>query len=197
MKEHWNKRFNTEKYVFGTEPNEFFKNEIDKITPGKALFIAGGEGRNAVYAAKLGWQTDVIDYSDVAQKKALKLSSKNNVSINYKVADIFNFKFPHNYYDLIVNINFHCYENSREDFNKRIISALKPNGKVILQVFDKEQIKMNSGGPKDLNLLYTLEDIVNGFYDLEFEYFAKETDLRFIESVKKESVVIRFVGKRI
>jgi len=197
MKEHWNNRFNTEKYIFGTKPNEFFKSEIDKITPGRALFIAGGEGRNAVYAAKLGWQVDIIDYSEVAKNKALNLAKENNVLINYQIIDVFKFQFPSNFYDLIVNINFHCYEDTREDFNKKIITALKPNGKVILQVFDKEQIKKNSGGPKDISLLYSLEDIVNGFYDLEFEYFTKETDLRFMDGEKKESVVIRFVGEKI
>ena len=196
MKEHWNNRFNTNEYVFGKEPNEFFKQELDKLKPGKILFIAAGEGRNAIYAAKNGWQVDAIDYSEIAKEKALKLASENNVKINYRIVDVFDYSFPLNTYDAIVNIQFHSPEQIRDEFNSRLIAALKPEGKIILQVFDKEQIKKNTGGPKDIDLLYSLEDIVNGFFDLEFEYFVKETSIRNIAGTKKEIEVIKFVGKK-
>jgi len=196
MKEHWNKRFNTNEYVFGKEPNEFFKQELDKLKPGKILFIAAGEGRNAIYAAKNGWQVDAIDYSEIAKEKALKLASENNVKINYRIVDVFDYSFPLSTYDAIVNIQFHSPEQIRDEFNSKLIAALKPEGKIILQVFDKEQIKKNTGGPKDIDLLYSLEDIVNGFFDLEFEYFVKETSVRNIAGTKKEIEVIRFVGKK-
>jgi len=197
MKEKWDNRFNNEEYIFGKEPNVFLKKEIDKLATGKILFIAAGEGRNAVYAAKLGWDVEAIDYSEVAKKKAEKLSNENNVLINYKIKDIFNYSFPRNYYDVIVIINFHFEEEVREYYNQKIIDALKPNGRIILQVFDKEQINKNSGGPKDLNLLYTLEDIVNSFNSLEFEYFTKENATRFIDGRKKEASIIRVVGKKV
>jgi len=196
MKEHWNKRFNTNEYVFGKEPNEFFKQELDKLKPGKILFIAAGEGRNAIYAAKNGWQVDAIDYSEIAKEKALKLALENNVKINYQIVDVFDYSFPLSAYDAIVNIQFHSPEQIRDEFNSKLIAALKPGGKIILQVFDKEQIKKNTGGPKDIDLLYSLEDIVNGFFDLEFEYFVKETSVRNIAGTKKEIEVIRFVGKK-
>ena len=196
MKEHWNKRFNTNEYVFGKEPNEFFKQELDKLKPGKILFIAAGEGRNAIYAAKNGWQVDAIDYSEIAKEKALKLALENNVKINYRIVDVFDYSFPLSTYDAIVNIQFHSPEQIRDEFNSKLIAALKPGGKIILQVFDKEQIKKNTGGPKDIDLLYSLEDIVNGFFDLEFEYFVKETSVRNIAGTKKEIEVIRFVGKK-
>ncbi len=196
MKEHWNNRFNTSEYVFGKEPNEFFKQELDKLKPGKILFIAAGEGRNAIYAAKNGWQVDAIDYSEIAKEKALKLALKNNVKINYRIVDVFEYSFPLSTYDAIVNIQFHSPEQIRDEFNSKLIAALKPEGKIILQVFDKEQIKKNTGGPKDIDLLYSLEDIVNGFFDLEFEYFVKETSVRNIAGTKKEIEVIRFVGKK-
>ena len=197
MKEYWNNRFNTAEYVFGKEPNEFLKEEINKLSPGKALFIAAGEGRNAVYAAKQGWQVDAIDYSETAKEKALKLAVENQVNINYQIIDIFDYSFPSNTYDAIVSIHFHCREQIRDEFNKKIISALKPQGKVILQVFDKAQISKKSGGPKDIAMLYSLEDIVNGFSDLEFELFVKETSERIIYGETKEIEVIKFVGVKI
>ncbi|MCP5061459.1 MAG: class I SAM-dependent methyltransferase [Ignavibacteriae bacterium] len=197
MKEEWNNRFNTDEYIFGKEPNDFFKEEIDKLTVGKMLCIAAGEGRNAVYAAKLGWNVNAIDYSEVGKQKAGKLAIENNVVLNYRVQDFFEEILPTEKYDVIVVINFHFEEEVREHFNQKIIESLIPNGRIILQVFDKEQIKKNSGGPKDINLLYTLEDIVNSFYDLEFELFVKENTTRFIDDVKKEATIIRFVGKKV
>jgi 2-polyprenyl-3-methyl-5-hydroxy-6-metoxy-1,4-benzoquinol methylase len=197
MKEFWNERYNSNKYTFGKEPNDFFKEEIDKLEPEKALFIAAGEGRNAVYAAKLGWDVDATDYSEVAKQKAEKLATENDVVLNYQVQDFFKETLPTEKYDVIVIINFHLEEKQRENYNQKIIESLRPNGRIILQVFDKEQIKNNSGGPKDLNLLYTLEDIVNSFHSLEFEYFAKENTTRFIDGTKKEAAIIRFVGKKV
>jgi len=197
MKEQWNNRFSTTEYFYGKEPNDFFKEEIDKLTVGKILCIAAGEGRNAVYAAKHGWDVHAIDYSEAGKQKAEKLAEENDVSINYQIEDVFNYSFQPNYYDVIVSVNFHFEEEVREHYNQKIIDSLKPDGRIILQVFDKEQIEKNSGGPKDLKILYTLEDIVNSFYDLEFELFTKENTSRFIDDIKKEASIIRFVGKKV
>src|SRR5512136_2935998 len=87
MKDFWDNRYSVEDYIFGTEPNEFFKSEINKLPRGKLLLIGEGEGRNAVYAAKLGWQVDAIDFSSTAKSKALMLADRNSVKINYYVQD--------------------------------------------------------------------------------------------------------------
>ncbi len=83
MKNKWNDRYSSEEYFFGKEPNDFLKEEIGKLAPGKALFIGEGEGRNSVYAASLGWEVDAIDISNVGKEKALKLAEDKNVNINY------------------------------------------------------------------------------------------------------------------
>ncbi|MGE5499295.1 MAG: hypothetical protein ACM3Q2_14530, partial [Syntrophothermus sp.] len=62
MLEQWNERFSKEGYAYGSEPNEFFKQEINKLAPGNILMIAEGEGRNGVYAAGLGWKVDAVDF---------------------------------------------------------------------------------------------------------------------------------------
>lgn len=196
MKEYWNNRFNTAEYIFGKRPNKFFKQEIDKLIPGKILFIAAGEGRNAVYAAKQGWQVDAIDYSRRAKEKALLLASKNNTKINYQISDVFDCTFPVNTYDVIVSIHFHCREERRDEFNKKIISALKLQGKVILHVFDNVQINKNTNKSQNVDMSYSLEDVVNGFCDLEFELFVKETLKKQIGKTQKETEVIKFVGKK-
>ncbi len=73
-KDFWDKRYSEEEFAYGTTPNEFVKSVIDKLKPGKALFLGEGEGRNAVYAASLGWNVDAVDFSESAKEKALKLA---------------------------------------------------------------------------------------------------------------------------
>jgi len=196
MKETWNEKYNTGDYIFGKEPNEFFKEKIENIAPGKVLFIAEGEGRNSVYAAKLGWKVDAIDFSSIGKEKALVLASENKVKINYTLGDAINYNYTANYYDLIVIINFHTDENIRKSFHTKMIDSLKVGGKIILQVFEKEQIKMDSGGPPNLDLLYSLEDIIESFIDFDFDYFDKNYALRNINGKNKKAAVIRFFASK-
>ena len=73
MKEFWNQRYQNEEYVYGKEANVFFSEQLQKLEPSTLLLPAEGEGRNAVFAAKLGWEVTGLDYSEEAKKKALKL----------------------------------------------------------------------------------------------------------------------------
>ncbi len=75
-KEMWNKRYARTDFVYDTVPNEFFKQQLLKLTPGKILLPAEGEGRNAVFAAKKGWKVDAFDSSIEALKKAEKWAKK-------------------------------------------------------------------------------------------------------------------------
>ena len=90
----WNERYSSDEYVYGTEPNQFFKEQIQKINPSGRLLLPGeGEGRNAVFAAKLGWNVDAFDQSSVAKMKAETLAKLNNVKINYSNVDLGKLKF--------------------------------------------------------------------------------------------------------
>ena len=141
MKQKWNDRYSSEEYYFGKEPNDFFKEEIDKLQPGKALFIGDGEGRNSVYAAKIGWSVDSIDISDVGKNKAEKLASENKVKINYLLADALEFNYPVENYDLVAVIYFHVDENFREQIHNQFIDTLKSRGRLILSGLRKRSHK--------------------------------------------------------
>ncbi|GBD91062.1 tellurite methyltransferase [bacterium BMS3Abin04] len=195
MNNFWNERFSSEEYIYGKEPNEFFKKEIENIKPGKALFLGEGEGRNAVYAAKLGWDVDAIDSSSAGKDKALKLAAENDVNINYSVFDLNDWDPNLEQYDLIVIIFLHLLPNIRKKAHDKVVKSLKPVGKLILQVFDKDQLKFNTGGPKNIDLLYSLEDVYTDFQDLEIEKFSKETiHINEGEHHKGKAVVINYVG---
>ncbi|HEX2867249.1 MAG TPA: class I SAM-dependent methyltransferase [Ignavibacteriales bacterium] len=199
MLDKWNERFSEEGYAYGKEPNAFFKEEIDKLTPGggRLLLAAEGEGRNAVYAARLGWQVDAFDYSQAAREKALLLAGENKVSINYTVLDLEDFSPKEDYYDCAGIIYMHIPEELRQKVNEKIIASLKKGGRLILEVFEKDQIGKTSGGPKDPEMLYSLEDIVNDFSQLDFQQLSKEViELSEGKYHKGEAVVIRFTGTK-
>jgi len=196
-KDHWNDRYSTSEYIYGKEPNKFFEEEINKLNPGKILFLGEGEGRNAVYAASLGWSVDAVDQSETGKMKAMQLSSERKVKINYYVEDLYSFTPKQNYYDAAVFIFLHLEEGLRRHVFKKTIDSLKPGGKIILEVFEKDQIKYDSGGPKDEALLYSLEDISEEFIELDFEKFSKE--IVILDEGKYhqgKAAVIRFVCEK-
>lgn len=198
MREQWNQRYSSDTYIYGKEPNKFFKEELDKLTPGKILLPAEGEGRNAVYAAMKGWQVDAVDYSEAGKEKALRLAAERNVRINYTVNDLVSLSPGENIYDAAGIVFVHLDSEIRERFHQAIIKSLKPGGTLIMEVYEKDQIKMTSGGPKDIELLYSLEEIVEAFVDLDFISLSKENIILNESDLHSgEAWVIRFVAKRI
>ena len=195
----WDERYSSEEYVYGVEPNQFFKRVLDKIpVPGKLLLPGEGEGRNAVYAAKLGWLVDAFDQSTNAKKKALKLAEINDVIINYSVVDLRNFTPTINYYHAAATIFVHFNSEVRSVFHHKIINSLKPGGRLILESFSKNQLGKNSGGPQAFEMLYSLNDVVNDFKELktilleEKNVFLNEGDKH-----KGEASVIRYIGEKL
>ena len=159
----WDERFSAEHYVYGKEPNQFFKEQIEHLEPGKVLFVGEGEGRNAVYAASKGWAVDAVDISGEAKKKADKLAEESGVEINFKVADIADYSPADSNYDLIVFIYFHVMPDLREESHSKMLKSLKPGGRIVLECYEKDQLKYNSGGPKNEKILYSLEDVYSDF----------------------------------
>ncbi len=195
MSELWDNRYSSLEYVYGKEPNQFLKAELDKIIPGKILFLGEGEGRNAAYAASLGWDVDAVDYSEAGKEKAEKLAIEKKVIINYRVEDLAKFVPKQNYYDAVVLIYLHLEEELRERVSKMAIDAAKQDGKIILEAFERDQINNSSGGPKNAELLYALQDVVEDFIDLDFEKLSKDNIvLNEGEGHQGKAVVIRFVG---
>ncbi len=166
MKEIWDKRYDTKEYQYGTEANEFFKQYIDRTSPGRALLPAEGEGRNAVYAASKGWTVDAFDYSRIAREKALRLAQSRNVKINYTVSDFFDFALKPDFYDLIGLVYAHVHKDNRRAFHQKFMNGLRENGVLLLEAFSTDQLVNGTGGPKNIDMLYTLKDLKEDFKSL-------------------------------
>jgi SAM-dependent methyltransferase len=191
----WDERYSSEEFIYGKEPNEFFKQNIEKLNPGKLLLPGEGEGRNAVFAARLGWIVDATDQSKVAKQKAERLADEFKVKINYTVCDISEYEFPDNYYDVVALIFFHKPPDLRKNIHRKIISALKPNGMLIFEKFSKEQLGKDSGGPQNIDMLYSIEDIERDFHSLK-TVLLEDNIITLNEGPKHsgEASVIRYIG---
>ncbi len=197
MSNFWNERYANDEYVYGTEPNQFYKEEIKKLTPGKILFPAEGEGRNAVYAATQGWNVTAFDASSEGKRKAEKLASTRGVTIDYLISNYDDIQFTPASFDCIVMTYTHMSPLKRNEYHQKLISFLKPGGKLILEGFSKEQIENNTGGPKDINMLFSEEELKTDFKDLSHLSIEK-TKVTLSEGLfhQGESAIIRAVGTR-
>lgn len=194
-KDFWNSRYSEQEFAYGTEPNAFLKKQLEKEKPGKALFLGEGEGRNAVYASKLGWQVDAVDFSSSAKVKALKLAEENKVTITYEVCDLNDYMFKETYYDLVVMIFVHLPLDLRSKVFNKSIQSLKQNGKMIIEAFAKDQINNTSGGPSSLDLLYSENDILDLVQEMKTILIeSKVVELEEGEHHKGKADVVRYVG---
>ncbi len=198
MRELWESRYAEEEYAYGVKPNEFFKQEIDKLEPGKLLMPGDGEGRNSIYAAGNGWEVDAIDWSAEAEKKAAQLARKNNVLVNFIVDDLRTFTVEREIYDAAALIYVHMGGKDREYLHREVVKGLRPGGILILEAFEKEQLGKPSGGPKDPELLYSLEEVVEEFIDLDMKQLSRETiELDEGKHHIGKATVVRFVGQKV
>jgi SAM-dependent methyltransferase len=183
MKEFWDERYRSEAFAYGEKPNEYLKESLARFTPGKILLPAEGEGRNAVYATQLGWHVFAFDQSKEGKNKALKLADKHKVNIHYDVCEFEEANYPPNEFDAIALIFAHFHADKKEAYHQKLIEWLKPGGVIILEAFSKKHIQFNSvnekvGGPRDIGMLYSMEELKTWFKDFEFiELYETENEL--------------------
>lgn len=177
MKEQWDERYSAAEYIYGVEPNMWFAEKLKLLKPGKILFPAEGEGRNAVHAATQGWEAIAFDQSTEGQKKALRLATEKGVSINYSLSDLTAYESEPEQFDAIALIFVHMPVEIRQAVHHHLLSFLKPGGYLIFEAFTKEQLKNSSGGPRTELLLYEPAYISGDFKGLEFLEFTETTTM--------------------
>ncbi len=197
QKEFWNKRFGESEYIYGKEPNAFFKSVIDGLPPGKIFIPGGGEGRDAVYAATKGWQVTCVDMSEEGRKKALRLAIEKDCVINYEIRNINDVDFPDSSFDLIASIFFHLPTGTRTRFYQNAVRWLKPGGLFILEGFTPQQLQFASGGPKDVELLVSAEQLLSELKGLDLLKIT-ESDKILNEGTyhKGRASIVNYAGKK-
>jgi SAM-dependent methyltransferase len=191
----WDARYSGQDFFYGREPNIFFKQFLSiQIKTGKLLLPAEGEGRNAVYAAKLGWDVDAFDSSKVARENTLKFANEEDVNVNYTLHDIAAYVPGIDKYDLIALVFVHLPEGLRNAFHQQMVKSLKPGGTLLVESFAKEQINNSSGGPQDINMLFSAEILKNDFSELTIEKLYQEQVFLDEGHHHGRADVVRFVG---
>lgn len=154
MSEIWDIRYGGSEYIYGKEPNQWFRQSLSELKPGALLLPADGEGRNGVWAARLGWEVFAFDMSKRAQTKALSLAKEFNVKVDYRLGDATKIEYPKESFDAIAVVFLHLPEEIRHVVFKRLITFLKPGGHLIVEAFTKRHFGNTGAGPKDITLLY-------------------------------------------
>ncbi|MTH15431.1 class I SAM-dependent methyltransferase [Flavobacterium sp. LC2016-01] len=198
----WDDRYSSEEFAYGEEPNNYLKEQIEKLQVGSILFPAEGEGRNAIFSAKLGWNVSAFDISEEGRNKALKLADVNDVSIDYQVGELETLDFEEGQFDAIALIYAHFPAEIKSDIHKQLDQLLRKNGIIIFEAFSKkhlEYLAINDkvGGPKDIESLFSIEEIKSDFPNYEIiELEEKEIELNEGLFHNGTGSVIRFIGRK-
>jgi SAM-dependent methyltransferase len=170
--ERWETRYATREYAFGKAPNYFLESCKPRLPrSGRALAVADGEGRNGVWLAEQGLDVVSIDFSPAAQTKARALTAERGVKVDVRQADVHRWDYPQAAFDVVVEI-FTQFSSPPERALKwsGMRRALKPGGLLIVHGYTPKQLQYGTGGPKELENLYThalLEQTFGDFRDVK------------------------------
>ncbi len=176
----WDKRFGRKEFALGKEPNPFLKKHIHLLPKGRALDIASGEGRNAVFLAQNGFEVDAVDISEKGLKKARKLAREKGVKINIFLVDLDQHPIGKERYDLIADFYF-----LRRRLIPRIKKGLKKGGKVIFETYLLEHRKLGTGGPKQAKYFLKPNELLRLFKNLRILFYREGI---FKEGGKRKAV---------
>jgi len=161
----WDKRYDTEGYVFGTEPSRFLTLNSEHLNAGDTvLAVADGEGRNSVFMAEQGMRVTAMDSSSVGLDKARRLAKSRNVEVNFQLADLKGYDWGAAQYDVVAAIFIQFADPAfRAEIFDGMERAVRPGGVLMLHGYTPKQVEYGTGGPPDPALLYTREMLAERF----------------------------------
>ncbi|MGE8431376.1 MULTISPECIES: class I SAM-dependent methyltransferase [Chryseobacterium] len=198
----WDERYDSEQFAYGTDPNHYLKEQLNKLSPGHILFPAEGEGRNAVFAATKGWNVSAFDISANGQKKAFQLAEQNHVNIDYQVGELSTLNYQKEQFDVIALIYAHFPASVKSSIHQMLNQYLRKGGFIIFEAFSKNHLEYIAkdekvGGPKDIESLFSIDEIKADFPNYNIVELT-ETEIDLNEGLFHNGTgsVIRFVGQK-
>jgi SAM-dependent methyltransferase len=168
-REDWNARYEQKELLWTAEPNRLFANEVASLEPGRALDVACGEGRNAVWLAERGWRVTAVDFSDVALAKAERLADARGVEIEWVLADVLDYRPEPRSFVLVAVLYLQLPAAELGQALRAAAAAVAPGGTLFVLGHDAANLTHGHGGPKDAVVLSTPEDVVEAFDDVVVE----------------------------
>jgi SAM-dependent methyltransferase len=164
----WDERFSQHEPVYGEAPNAFLAAQATRFQSGLKLLVPGdGYGRNGIWLAKQGFRVHTVDFSQVGVERALKSANAAGVDMTIEQADLTTWNWPVDHFDGAFSIFLHLPADVRPKIHASMLRAVKPEGLIILEAFSPAQLQHSSGGPKQIDLLYTAEALHHDFAPAE------------------------------
>jgi SAM-dependent methyltransferase len=156
----WNARYAASELVWGVEPNRFVAAEAGDLPAGRALDLACGEGRNAIWLAQRGWQVTATDFADAAIDKGRKLAARAGVEVDWRVDDVITWVPPAGAFDLVLCSYLQLPPDERAVVFANAAAAVAPRGTFLLVAHDSRNLTDGYGGPQEAPVLYCAADVV-------------------------------------
>ena len=205
QKSHWSKRYGDagEDYLFGTEPNRFLAHRAALLQSGQtALSIADGEGRNSVWLAEQGLAVTAIEIAPPAIEKARRLAAGRQVDVEFVLADMLSADWPPRElaesFDWVVGIFIQFVNGPDRERQFSVMKQLvRPGGRILLQGYTPKQLDHRTGGPSQIENLYTADDLRGTFSGWTIEELVEyEDDIAEGVAHKGRSALIGIVARK-
>jgi SAM-dependent methyltransferase len=170
----WDRRYAAAELVWTAEPNRFVAAELAGVAPGRAVDLAAGEGRNALWLASRGWRVTAVDFSRVAVDKARRLARHAGVTVDWVVADVLTYRLPGDA-DLVLVAYLHLPAADLARVWAAAAAALAPGGVLLVVGHDLSNLTDGTGGPQDPALLYDPDTIAGHLGALHVDHAARVT----------------------
>lgn len=164
----WNERYASTDLVWSAGPNAFLPPEVAGLAPGRALDLACGEGRNALWLAEQGWDVTAVDFADAGVDKGRRLGDERGIAVDWQVADVTTWR-PVAPFDLVVVFYLQLPAEEMADVLAMAADAVAPGGTFLLVAHDRSNLESGYGGPGDVSVLPTPQSVVGAIGGLEVD----------------------------
>jgi SAM-dependent methyltransferase len=188
--EEWNRRYAGDELLWSARPNRFLVAEVSGLAPGRALDLACGEGRNAVWLAEQGWQATGVDFSDRALGKARELAAARGVEASWVQADLLDYRPEQRAYDLVIVLYLQVPAPERGRVLRAAADAVTPEGTLLVVGHDRSNLEHGHGGPQHPAVLYTADDVVADLDGTGLEIERAEVVRRPVETPGGERIAL-------
>lgn len=193
-REDWDRRYAEHELVWSAGPNRFLVAEVEGLAAGRALDLACGEGRNAIWLATLGWEVTGVDFSEVAIRKGRDRAAREGVVVDFLCADLLEYEPDRSSFDLVLLLYFHLPPSELRTVLSRASSALVEGGTLLVLGHDRTNLTDGVGGPSDAGLLYTPDEIAAELPGLDV--VKAERVLRDVEGETRPAIDALVLARR-
>ena len=196
-REAWDERYAASELVWGSEPNRFVAEALGSSEPaGRALDLACGEGRNAIWLAQRGWRTTGVDFSEVAIERARSLAAERGVEAEFICADVTEWIPEEGSYELVLVLYLQVPARDRRRAWANAARALAPGGELLLIGHALENLAAGAGGPRDPAVLWEPDQIAAELRAAGLEVLGTEHRLRPVEGSERDAIDARIRARR-